>query len=125
MRILQRPKNSIYPEPKWQECHVYRSIYPELRRKERCQLTNPNQVAKLVLQQLGADKIMVTPVYRKPHPNWINTISYPRKFKTLDFAVFTGEDDQSTIEPIGQFIAQCGEIRTNEFIRLRLFPLSL
>lgn len=42
-----------------------------------------------------------------------------------DFAIFIGKDDQSTMEHVGQFWVQCGEVGTYECLRLRLFPSSL
>ena len=42
-----------------------------------------------------------------------------------DFVVFIGEEDQSIVEHVGRFLAQCEEAETNEYLRLRLFPLSL
>ena len=77
------------------------------------------------MQQLGAERGLPRSIYRKPHPNWIDNIPYSRGFKMPDFAVFTGEEDQSTVEHVGRFLAQCGEAGTNEYLRLRLFPLSL
>jgi len=47
-------------------------------------------VARLILQELGADKEMTKPIYGKPHHGWVDTRPYPREFKTPDFVVFTG-----------------------------------
>ena len=41
------------------------------------------------------------------------------------FLKFTGDDNRTTLEHIGQFIIQCGEASTNDMYKLRLFPLSL
>lgn len=40
----------------------------------------------------------------KPHLDWIDTIPYSREFKTPDFTIFTGKDDQSIVEHVGRFM---------------------
>ena len=49
----------------------------------------------------------------------------PRGYKVPDFITFSRDDDQSTMEHVSQFMAQCGEVRQNEFHKLQLFLLSL
>jgi hypothetical protein len=41
------------------------------------------------------------------------------------FSNFSGEDDKTTLEHVGQFILQYGEASTNDMLKLRMFPLSL
>lgn len=55
---------------------------------------------------------------RKFYPHWVDSVSCLKRVKTLDFTIFTGEDEQSTIEHIGQILVQCGEAGTNKFLRL-------
>jgi hypothetical protein len=42
-----------------------------------------------------------------------------------EFSQFSGVDDKTTLEHVGQFILQCGEASANNVLKLRLFPLSL
>ena len=42
-----------------------------------------------------------------------------------EFIKFTSNDSRTTLEHIGQFIIQYGEVSTNDIYKLRLFPLSL
>jgi hypothetical protein len=37
--------------------------------------------------------------------------------------MFSGEDDKTTLEHVGQFILHCGEASANDVIKLRMFPL--
>jgi hypothetical protein len=41
------------------------------------------------------------------------------------FSKFSGKDDKTTLEHIGQFILQYGETSANDTLKLRMFPLSL
>ena len=67
-----------------------------------------------------------TPMYRKPYPEWVHRIhEHPRGFRIPDFALFYGNGNQSTVEHIARFAAQCGEFTNNDYIKLRLFPNSL
>ena len=42
-----------------------------------------------------------------------------------EFVKFTGDDSRTTLEHIGQFIIQCGEVSTNDIYKLRSFALSI
>ena len=64
-------------------------------------------------------------VYQKPYPNYYDIILYPHRFKVPNFIKFNGEDGRTTIEHIGQCLAQCGEAGSSDACRLCLFPLSL
>lgn len=63
--------------------------------------------------------------YRKPYPDFYDTVPYPRGFRVPDFIKFTRDAGRTTLEHISQFIAQCGEAGTSDALKLRLFPLSL
>jgi hypothetical protein len=41
-----------------------------------------------------------------------------------EFKKFTGEDNQTGTEHVGQFIAQCGEASNSDTLKLRLLPFS-
>lgn len=60
------------------------------------------------MQHLGFDVGNVKPVYRKSYPDWMDAISYPRGFKIIDFDLFSGQDNQLTVEHISRFAMQCG-----------------
>ena len=49
----------------------------------------------------------------------------PREFEILDFTIFSGKDEKSTMEHISRFTAQCGKANQNEYYKLKLFSLSL
>lgn len=66
------------------------------------------------------------PVYQKPYPEWVDRLrQYPRGFKVPEFTLFSGENNQSTVEHIGRFTVQCGEASADGNLKLRLFPNSL
>ena len=60
-------------------------------------------------------------VYRKPYPDWIDRIELPRGLKFPTCSLFTSAGSQSTIEHIANFISQCADVGTNEFLKLRFF----
>ncbi|XP_034225438.1 uncharacterized protein LOC117635196 [Prunus dulcis] len=65
------------------------------------------------------------PVYRRPYPEHFDQEEFPRGFKVPDFALFSGDGLQSTVEHIGRFTAQCAEIGHREALKLRLFSSTL
>ncbi|CAN0838176.1 hypothetical protein LINGRAHAP2_LOCUS2015 [Linum grandiflorum] len=83
------------------------------------------QVAQLLNEQLGLGvRTTMPPVYRKPYPEWVDRhYPFPRGFRVPDFATFTGMGDQSTVEHIGRFTVQCGDV--GDFVKLRIFGNSL
>jgi hypothetical protein len=58
-------------------------------------------------------------------PVYYNLLHYPRCYRVLEFLKFSGEDGKNTLEHVGQFILQCGEVSDNDALKLRPFPLSL
>ncbi|CAN0888761.1 hypothetical protein LINGRAHAP2_LOCUS15927 [Linum grandiflorum] len=83
------------------------------------------QVAQLLNEQFGLGvRTTMPPVYRKPYPEWVDRhYPFPRGFGVPDFATFTGIGDQSTVEHIGRFTVQCGDV--GDFLKLRIFGNSL
>ncbi|CAN0925458.1 hypothetical protein LINGRAHAP2_LOCUS34772 [Linum grandiflorum] len=83
------------------------------------------QVAQLLNEQFGLGvRTTMPPVYRKPYPEWVDRhYPFPRGFRVPDFATFTGMGDQSTVEHIGRFTVQCGDV--GDFVKLRIFGNSL
>ncbi|KAJ4958259.1 hypothetical protein NE237_025370 [Protea cynaroides] len=88
---------------------------------------NRDQVNDLIQQQLVPHMRRPNrPTYRRPYPDWIDTAyALPRGYKVPDFAKFSGETNQSTVEHIGRFTVQCGEAGANDFLKMRLFANSL
>ncbi|CAN0829178.1 hypothetical protein LINGRAHAP2_LOCUS1064 [Linum grandiflorum] len=84
-----------------------------------------DQVAQLLTEQLGMGvRPTIPPVYRKPYPEWVDKHHpFPRGFRVPEFATFTGMGDQSTVEHVGRFTVQCGDV--GDFVNLRLFGNSL
>ncbi|CAL1371708.1 unnamed protein product [Linum trigynum] len=63
-------------------------------------------------------------VYRKAYPEWVDRFHpFQRGFRVPKFSTFTGTGDQSTVEHVGRFTVQCGDV--GYFVKLRLFGNSL
>ncbi|XP_059663443.1 uncharacterized protein LOC132309107 [Cornus florida] len=65
------------------------------------------------------------PIYRKPYPEFIDNVEYPRNFRIPEFATFSGEGNQSTVKHISRFTVQCGEAGGNQWLKFRLFRNTL
>jgi hypothetical protein len=52
-------------------------------------------------------------------------LPYPRGYRVPEFSNFSGEDDKTKLEHVGQFILQCSAVSANDALKLRMFPLSL
>jgi hypothetical protein len=63
--------------------------------------------------------------YQKQHPEYFDTIPYPRGFWVPDLAKFIGDDAKTTYEHIGQFLAQVNNVGITDVHKIRMFPLSL
>ncbi|CAL2278728.1 unnamed protein product [Prunus armeniaca] len=63
--------------------------------------------------------------YRRPYPGHFDQEEFSRGFKVSDFALFSRDGLQSTVEHIGQFTAQCAEIGHREALKPRIFPSTL
>jgi hypothetical protein len=64
-------------------------------------------------------------VYQNPHPNYYDQLACLRGYRILEFSKFSGDNGKTTLEHVGQFILQCGEVSDNDTLKLRMFPLSL
>jgi hypothetical protein len=91
--------------------------------------TNPNyltnQLATILCQPFSIEPKGRGCVYQKPYPNYYDQLPYPRCYRVPEFAKFSAEDGEITLEHVGQFILQCGEASTNDALKLRMLPLSL
>jgi hypothetical protein len=59
----------------------------------------------------------------KTIPDYYDQLPYPRCYRVSEFDKFSGEDDKTTLEHVGQFILQCGEASANDVLKLRMPPL--
>jgi hypothetical protein len=62
--------------------------------------------------------------YQKLYDYWFDTVPYPQGARILEFSKFSDENG-STHEHIGQFLAHLCELANGEAFRVRLFSLSL
>lgn len=92
-------------------------IDPEIVRETVQELYGP------ALRQIGR------PEFNKPYPDMVDLNNpYPRGYKIPNFSLFSGEDEQSTVEHVARFTIKCGELANLEnfsFLKLRLFPNTL
>jgi hypothetical protein len=84
-----------------------------------------NQLANILLESFGVELKGRGRVNQKPCPDNYDQLPYPRGYRVPKFSKFSGEDDKTTLEHVGQFILQCGEASANKVIKLKIFPLSL
>ena len=84
------------------------------------QLIDLNMIVKAIRKHFGVQlKPIKRLVYRKPYPDQINkTVPLSKRHKVLDFTTFLRDDDKSTMEHVGRFIAQYGEASQNEYYKL-------
>jgi len=64
-------------------------------------------------------------LYRRPYVDAFDLILYPIGWRVPDFIKFSSDDNRSTWEHIGQYIAQHGEVGSSKSLRVRMFSLSL
>jgi hypothetical protein len=84
-----------------------------------------NQLAAILRESFGIESKGRGHVYQKLYPDYYDQLHYPIGYRVPEFSKFSGEDDKTTLEYVGQFILQCGEVSANDTIKLRMFPLSL
>jgi hypothetical protein len=77
------------------------------------------------LKEFGFEPKGHTRSYRKPYPNFFDTVPYPRGFRIPDFVKFSRDDSKTTYEHVGQYLAQVSEIGITDAHKVKLFPLSL
>lgn len=83
------------------------------------------KIADVIQNQFGLKPKEQSYMYRRPYPEWFDCVALLIRYRVPDFSKFSGQDDVSTIEHVGQFLAQCGEAACEEALRVRFFPLSL
>jgi hypothetical protein len=84
-----------------------------------------NQLTTILCESFGIEPKSWGRVYQKPYPDYYDQLLSPRGYRVPEFSKFSGEDGKTTLEYVGQFILQCGEVSANDTLKLRMFPLSL
>jgi hypothetical protein len=84
-----------------------------------------NQLAAILRESFSIEPKGQGRLYQKSYPNYYDQFPYPRGYRVPEFSKFSGEDDKTTLEHVGQFILQCDEASANDAIKLRMFPLSM
>jgi hypothetical protein len=84
-----------------------------------------NQLAIILRESFSIEPKGRGRVYQKLYPDYYDQLPYPRGYGVPEFTKFSGEDNKTTLEHVGQFILQCGEASANDVIKLRIFSLSL
>jgi hypothetical protein len=64
-------------------------------------------------------------VYQKRHPSHFDLVPYPVGWRTPNFVKFSVEDNRTTREHVSQYLAQLGEVRSINALKVHLFSLSL
>jgi hypothetical protein len=62
--------------------------------------------------------------YKKPYPEYFDTIPYPWGFRVPNLAKFMDDDAKTTYELIDQFLAQVNDVGITDIHNIRMFPLS-
>jgi hypothetical protein len=84
-----------------------------------------NQLTTILLEFFGIEPKGQGHVFQKSYPNYYDQLRYSRGYRVPDFSKFSGEDGKTTLQHVGQFILQCGEVSPNDALKLRMFSLSL
>jgi hypothetical protein len=84
-----------------------------------------NQLTTILRESFGIELKGWGHIYQKPYLDYYDQLPYPRGYRVSEFAKFIGDDGKTTLEPVGQFVFQCGKAGANDTLKLRMFPLSL
>jgi hypothetical protein len=83
------------------------------------------EMLEMFRQTFGIDSKAKMRAYQKPYPESYEYVQFSQGFKIPEFTKFAGIDNRTTLEHVGQFVIQCGEVSSSDIYKLRLFPLSL
>jgi hypothetical protein len=83
------------------------------------------QLSKMLREHYSIEPTVRTRAYHKPYPEIYDSYTYPPGFREPEFVKFTGEDNRTTWEHVSQFLAQMSEASSTDYLKVRLFPLSL
>jgi hypothetical protein len=81
------------------------------------------EVANMMRNNLGVD-MGTTKLYQKPYRADFDYVAF-LGWRMPDFVKFSGDDNRTTWEHISQYTAQLGEVGTFNYLKVRLFSLSL
>jgi hypothetical protein len=81
------------------------------------------EVANMMRNSLGVD-MGTTKLYQKPYRADFDYVAF-LGWRMPDFVKFSGDDNRTTWEHISQYTAQLGEVGTFNYLKVRLFSLSL
>jgi hypothetical protein len=68
------------------------------------------EMAELFRDRLGVSVARVRQSYQKPYDHRFDTVPYPQGARIPEFCKFSGENERSTHEHIGQFLAHLGKL---------------
>lgn len=72
------------------------------------QLIDLNIIVEAMRRHFGVQqRTLKRLVYRKLYLEWVDRVQFPKDFRTLEFTTFCGEDGESIMEHVSQFITQC------------------
>jgi hypothetical protein len=63
-----------------------------------------NQLATILRESFGIERKGRGHVYQKSYPDYYHQLPYPRGYRLPEFSKFRGEDGETTLEHVGQFI---------------------
>jgi hypothetical protein len=78
----------------------------------------------MMRNQLGIE-MGTTRLYQKPYRTDFDYVAFPRGSHMPDFVKFSGDDNFTTWQNISQYTTQLGEAGTFNYLKVRLFSLSL
>jgi hypothetical protein len=83
------------------------------------------EIAGAFRDKLGVSMVPRGQSYWKPYDSRFDHHSYLQGTRIPEFAKFLGDQGKNTLEHVGQFLAQLGELANTEAFRVRLFSLSI
>jgi hypothetical protein len=83
------------------------------------------KLSKMLHEHYSIEPTIRTRAYHKPYPKIYDSYPYPPGFRVPEFIKFTMEDNRTTREHVSQFLAQMGEASLADYLKVRLFRLSL
>jgi hypothetical protein len=86
---------------------------------------NREEMTELFRDKFRVSVARVGQSYQKPYNHRFDTFPYPQGARIPEFSKFSGENERSTHEHIGQFLAHLSKLVDAEAFHVRLFSLSL
>jgi hypothetical protein len=63
----------------------------------------------------------IDPKVKMRYPESYEYVQFPQGIKISEFTKFTGNDNRTTLEHVGQFVIQCGEVNSSDIYKLDCF----